>query len=138
MDEAEQNFPETQSKKPLIWLNIFFIWTHGERKLEKFLKDLNNFTPNLSFTHEASKSCIPFLDLKVKLIDGKLCLYTKRSIFITLRVNRLTGQKTIFPKSWNIMESSKRPSKCLSINFLAQKRPYFPLPKSSKQKLSIY
>ena len=72
MDEVEQNFPETQSKKPLIWLNIFFIWTHGERKLEKFLKDLNNFTPNLSFTHEASKSCIPFLDLKVKLIDGKL------------------------------------------------------------------
>ena len=36
------------------------------------MKDLNNFTPNLSFTHEASKNCIPFLDLKVKLIDGKL------------------------------------------------------------------
>ena len=76
MDEVEQNFLETQSKKPLIWLryidDIFFIWTHGEQELERFLKDLNNFTPNLSFTHEASKNCIPFLDLKVKLIDGKL------------------------------------------------------------------
>ena len=76
MDEVEQTFLETQSIKTLIWLryidNIFFIWTHGEQELENFLKDLNNFTPNLSFTHEASKNCIPFLDLKFKLIDGKL------------------------------------------------------------------
>ena len=76
MDEVEEKFLETQSKKLLIWLryidNIFFIWNHGERELDRFLKDLNNFTPNLSFTREASKNCIPFLDLKVKLIDGKL------------------------------------------------------------------
>ena len=116
MDEVEQKFLETQRKKPLIWLryidNIFFIWTHVEQELERFLKDLNNFTPNLSFTHEASKNCIPFLDLKFKLIDGKLetDLYmkptdchqylhylsshpehTKRPIIYsqTLRVNRL-------------------------------------------------
>ena len=35
MDEVEQNFLETQDKKPLIWLryidDIFFIWTHGEQ-----------------------------------------------------------------------------------------------------------
>ena len=36
------------------------------------MKDLNNFTPILNFTHEASKNCNPFLDLKVKLRDGKL------------------------------------------------------------------
>ena len=76
MDEVEQKFLETQSKKPLIWLryidDIFFIWTHGEQELERFLKDLNNFTLDLSFTHEASKNCIPFLDLKVKPIDGEL------------------------------------------------------------------
>ena len=51
---------------------IFFIWTHGEQELERFLKDVNKFSPNLSFTHEASKNWIPFLDLKVKLIGGKL------------------------------------------------------------------
>ena len=66
----------TQSKKLLIWLrylvDIFFTWTHGEQELERFLKDLNNFTTDLIFTHEASKNCIPFLVLKVKLIDGKL------------------------------------------------------------------
>ena len=43
--------------------------------------------------------------------------------------------KTIFPKSWNIMESRKRRSKYLSINFLAGKSPYFPSPESSKQDL---
>ena len=65
MDQIEQKFLETQCKIPLIWLrytdDIFYIWIHGEQKLERFLKDLNNFTPNLSFTHEASKKCIPFL-----------------------------------------------------------------------------
>ena len=76
MDEVEQKFLKAQSKKTLIWLryidDIFFIWTHGEQELERFLKNLSNFTPNLSFTHETSKNSIPFLDLKVKLIDGKL------------------------------------------------------------------
>ena len=80
---------------------------------------MNNFTPNLSFTHEASKNCIPFLDLKVKLIDGKLetDLYmkptdchqylhyssshpehTKHSIIYsqTLRVNRLCSLEKDF------------------------------------------
>ena len=73
MDEVELKFLEKQSKKLLIWLryidDILFIWTHGEQELERFLKDLNSFTPNLSFTREASKNCIPFLGLKVKLID---------------------------------------------------------------------
>ena len=67
MDEVKQTFLEMQSKKPL----IFFIWTHGEQELERFLKNLNNFTPSLSFTHEASKNCITFIDLKVKLVDQK-------------------------------------------------------------------
>ena len=68
MDEVEQKFLKAQSKKTLIWLryidDIFFIWTHGEQELERFLKDLNNFTPNLSFTHEAGINCIPFFESK--------------------------------------------------------------------------
>ena len=102
-----KSLQKRRAKKPLIWF-----WTHGEQELERFLKDLNNFTTDLSFTHEASKNCIPFLDLKVKPIDGKLetdlymkptdrhqyLLYlsshperTKRSIIYsqTLRDNRL-------------------------------------------------
>ena len=64
MDEVEQKFLETQSKKPLIWLryidDIFFIWTHGEQELERFLKDLNNFTPHLSFTLKLAKIAFHF------------------------------------------------------------------------------
>ena len=48
-----------------------------------------------------------------------------------------TAQKIIFTKSCNIIKSSKSPTKGhLSINFLAQKRPYLPSPKLSKQELS--
>ena len=39
-----------------------------------------------------------------------------------LRVSGNTARKTVFPSSWNIMESSKRPSKYyLYFNFLAKK-----------------
>ena len=63
--------------KRLIWLRnidvIFFTWTHNdEQKLERFLKDLLNFTLKLNLIHEASKNCIPFWDLKFKVVDGKL------------------------------------------------------------------
>ena len=64
MDEVEQKFLQTQSKKPLIWLryidDIFFVWTHGGQELEIFSKHLNSFTPDLSFPHKASKNCILF------------------------------------------------------------------------------
>ena len=47
-----------------------------------------------------------------------------------------TARKTIFPRSWNITEGSKRPRKyLLSINFLAEKKTVFPIRKSSKQEL---
>ena len=46
--------------------------------------------------------------------------------FLKVGESPTTAQKTVFPGSWNIMESSKRPSKYyLYINFLAKKRPYF-------------
>ena len=46
-----------------------------------------------------------------------------------------TAAKTIFSKSWNIIESSKIPSKYhLSINSF-KNRPYFPSPKNSKQEI---
>ena len=39
---------------------------------DRCLKGLNNFTSNLSFNHEANEKSIPVLDLKIKVIDGKL------------------------------------------------------------------
>ena len=39
-----------------VWLrcidNIFYIWTHEEVELEKFMEDLNIFLPNLKYTYE--------------------------------------------------------------------------------------
>ena len=52
--------------------DIFFSWTHGNDKLEKFLDDLNSFDNNIKFTHESSKDNVIFLDLIVKLSKGRL------------------------------------------------------------------
>ena len=49
----------------------FYIWTHDERDLERFLKDLNKFTPNQSFACDVSKSCVSFLDPKNKVVGDK-------------------------------------------------------------------
>ena len=58
-----------------IWLRyidyIFCIWTYGEQELERFLKNLHNFTPKLSFSQKTSKDNIPSLDLEAKLEDVK-------------------------------------------------------------------
>ena len=60
----------------MTWLryinDIFFIWTHGEDKLKTFLENFNQFHPNIKFTHESSTEGIPFLDLRVKFLQGKL------------------------------------------------------------------
>ena len=52
--------------------DIFFIWTHAEDKLKTFLENLNQFLPNIKFTHQPGKESILFLDLTVKLSLGKL------------------------------------------------------------------
>ena len=76
MDKFETKFIESQQNKPLVCFryidDIFFIWTHREKKLKSFFEDLNKFEPYLKFTHEFSKESLPFLDLKVKLLEGKI------------------------------------------------------------------
>ena len=76
MDKVETEFLETQTDK-LFWSvryidDIFFIWTHGKEKLKIFLEDLNKFHPNLKFTSDSSEENVAFLDLKVKLKQGKI------------------------------------------------------------------
>ena len=67
---------EKYENKSFIWLrynvDIFFIGTHGEDKLKTFLENLKQFHPNIKFTHESSTESILFLDLRVKLSQGKL------------------------------------------------------------------
>ena len=56
MDQIETEFLSHQS---MIWFryidDIFFIWTHGEQKLEDFMADFNAFNLNIQFTYESSK-----------------------------------------------------------------------------------
>ena len=120
MDEFENEFLSLPSDKPLAWLRyideVFFIWTHGEKELHKFMEDLNNHQPNIKFF---SKNCVPFLDLDVQLSRSELTTnlhrkptdrhqylhftsshpnYTKRSIVYSqaLRVNMISSRKCDF------------------------------------------
>ena len=69
-------FLETQRDKLFWWIryidDVFLIWTHGQEKLKVFFKDLNKFNPNLKFTNDSSKKHVAFLNLKVKLKQGKI------------------------------------------------------------------
>ena len=76
MDKVETEFLEARTDKPFWWVryvdDIFFIWTHGQKKLKVFLEDLNKFHPNLKFTSVSSEENVAFLDLKIKLKQGKI------------------------------------------------------------------
>ena len=69
-------FLKWNSINPWLWKRFidynFFIWTDSGENLNKFLKDLNEFHPNLKFTYEKSKEKIIFLDLLIKLTHGKI------------------------------------------------------------------
>ena len=69
-------FLQSQSLQRLVWFryidDIFFIWAHGNNKLEKLLDDLNSFDNNIKFNHQSSKENVTFLDLIVKLSKGRL------------------------------------------------------------------
>ena len=45
MYDFDNKFFESQNLQALVWIryidNIFFIWTYGEKSIEKFLQDLN-------------------------------------------------------------------------------------------------
>ena len=92
MDKIETDFLKTQELQPFVWLryidNIFFIWTHGEAELEKFIEGLNTFFPNLQFTYESSKKRAAFLDLNVTLENGSTTtdLHTKSKIVISTSI----------------------------------------------------
>ena len=63
-----QNFLKTQQNQPLLLVryidDIFMLWPN-ENTLNQFLSALNNYHPNLKFTHTSSKSSVNFLDLTI-------------------------------------------------------------------------
>ena len=75
-DKVETDFLESQKLKSIVWFryidDIFFIWSHGEQELQRFLEELNKTHTNLKFTYESSKEKISFLDLSVSFCNGNL------------------------------------------------------------------
>ena len=61
-------------------MTILFSYSEeNEKTFKKFLEDLNKFHPNLKFTYEKSKDKFNFLDVVIKIKDGKIItdLYCK-------------------------------------------------------------
>ena len=76
MDLVEIEFLETQKHKPWVWFHyndgVSFTWTYGNEKLSSFLEDLNKFHPKIKFSHGLNKKTFIFLDINVRLSDGKI------------------------------------------------------------------
>ena len=132
MDQVKSKFLQTQKFQPLVWFkyidDIFFICTHGENSPKNFKMEFNNFNPNIKFTYEFSEASTNFLDLNVKLSNGKLqtsmyvkptdrhqylhfqsshTKHTKRSIVYsqTLRASRACSKEEDYKNYCNQMES---------------------------------
>ena len=70
--------PPPPPPPPIWWRyidDIFLLWTHGEEKLNDFITYLNNLHPTIKFTSSFSYNEIPFLDVKVMLLNGRLETY---------------------------------------------------------------
>ena len=76
MDFIETEFLKTQSMKLRLWKrfidDVFFIWTDSEENLEKFLKELNGFHPNVKFTLDKLKMKVNFLNVVTEIKNGRL------------------------------------------------------------------
>jgi len=75
MGLLEENFLNSLSLKPLVWLrfidDIFIIWHHGKEQLNDFLNKLQNFSI-LDVSWNISDKVITFLDVDIFLNNGNL------------------------------------------------------------------
>ena len=95
MDRVENEFLDSELVKPWLWLryidDAFFIWTESEEKLEGSLNRLNDFHPNIKFTHEKSKSSLNFLDVSVLTLSiTKLRQICIANLLIVISFSTLT------------------------------------------------
>ena len=76
MGKLEQEFLQTQDKKPRVWWryidDIFAIWTHGEPLLQIFIENLNRHHTTIKFTATWSAEEVIFLDTRVYLREGRI------------------------------------------------------------------
>ena len=79
--DLEEKLLRSYDCKPSVWWryidDVFFIWTHGEEELQKFIDYLNASHHSIKFTAEWSRESINFLDTRViKKTTLLLLIYT--------------------------------------------------------------
>ena len=76
MDAIETSFLSSSPLKPSIYFryidDIFLIWPDGNDPLAHFLEHANNIHQDIKFTHERSKTTLPFLDVSVQIAQNKI------------------------------------------------------------------
>ena len=74
MTGLEERLLNESVDTPIVWMrfinDVFFIWTHGQEKLETFINFLNSSHDTIKFTGEHSRESISFLDVKVSVSEG--------------------------------------------------------------------
>ena len=83
MGLLESRLLEAAHIKPSVWWrfidDVFMIWPFSEGCLNEFLGMINNAHPTIKFTAEWSRESVSFLDVKVRVCEGRLTtdLHTK-------------------------------------------------------------
>ena len=117
----KNQFLKNEQIQSWIWFrcidDIFFIWTASEKELDDYLERVNNFYPNLKFTHEheRTREQINFLDVVVRVNHGEFITnfyckpadghqylhfeschpsHTKSSIIFSQAVRRICSEKS--------------------------------------------
>ena len=135
MGDLEAKILKDCDKKPLTWGryidDIFMLWQHGEKELEKFFKFLNCYHPTIKFTADYSREEIHFLDVSVgkrnnhlvtdlyikptdthQYLHASSChvYHSKNSIPYSqaLRLNRICSENSSYDKRCNELEVALR------------------------------
>ena len=71
MADFEDKYVYNHPKQPLVWVrfidDIFYIWQHGQKELDIFIKHLNSVHDTIEFTSEISTKSVNFLDTVVRI-----------------------------------------------------------------------
>ena len=74
MAELEEEILRKAELKPYLWWryidDIFFLWEHGEEKLQYFIGNINKMYPTIKSTADWSKTSINVLDVTVPIAEG--------------------------------------------------------------------
>ena len=79
MSDFEERFVYSHQTQPYMWVrfidDIFFVWLHGQAKLDAFIKYLNQSHDTIKFTSETSSQEVSFLDTTVSIRPDR-CIKT--------------------------------------------------------------